>query len=36
MLADGGFASQADLAHHLGVSRVWLSRVLKGIKRKAG
>ena len=34
MLADGGFASHADLARHLGVSRVWVSRVLKGIKRK--
>ena len=29
MLTDGGFANQADLARHLGVSRVWLSRVLK-------
>jgi len=36
MLADGGIASQADLARHLGVSRVWVSRVLKGIKRNAG
>jgi hypothetical protein len=34
MLADGGFASQADLARHLGVSRVWVSRVLKDIKKK--
>jgi biotin operon repressor len=36
MLADGGFASQADLARHLGVSRVWVSRVLKGIRKQAG
>jgi len=36
MLADDGFVSQADLARHLGVSRVWVNRVLKGIKRKAG
>jgi hypothetical protein len=35
MLADDGFVSQADLARHLGVSRVWVSRVLKGIRRKA-
>ncbi len=35
MLADGSFASQADLARHLGVSRVWVSRVLKGGNRKA-
>ena len=36
MLADDSFVSQADLARHLGVSRVWVNRVLKGIKRKAG
>jgi biotin operon repressor len=35
MLADDGFVSQADLDRHLGVSRVWVSRVLKGIRRKA-
>ena len=34
MIADDGFVSQADLARHLGVSRVWVSRVLKGIKRE--
>jgi hypothetical protein len=34
MLADDGFVSQADLARHLGVSRVWVSRVMKGIKRE--
>jgi biotin operon repressor len=36
MLADDGFVSQVDLARHLGVSRVWVSRVLKGVKRKVG
>ena len=36
MLAESPFSNQADLARHLGVSRVWVSRVLKGIKRKAG
>jgi hypothetical protein len=36
MLAEGPYANQTDLARHLGVSRVWVSRVLKGIKRKAG
>jgi len=36
MLAEGGFASQTELARHLGVSRVWVTRVLKGIKRKVG
>jgi hypothetical protein len=35
MLTEGGFASQIELASHLGVSRVWVSRVLKGL-RKAG
>jgi hypothetical protein len=29
MLTDGGFATQADLPRHLGVSRAWVSRVLK-------
>jgi hypothetical protein len=32
MLTEGGFASQTDLARHLGVSRVWVSRVLVGAK----
>ena len=36
MLAEGPFSTQAELARHLGVSRVWVSRVLKGIKRKPG
>ena len=36
MLGDGLFSSQAELAHHLGVSRVWVSRVLYGVKRNAG
>ncbi len=35
MLADGPFSNQTELARHLGVSRVWVSRVLKGIRRKA-
>jgi len=34
MLAEGPFKSQTELARHLGVSRVWVSRVLKGIKRE--
>ena len=34
MLTEGGFASQTELARNLGVSRVWVSRVLKGIKRE--
>ena len=29
MIAEGGFASQTELARHLGVSRVWVSKVLK-------
>ena len=33
MLQSGAFQSRAELARHLGVSRVWVSRVLKGIKR---
>lgn len=32
MLTEGGFSSRAELARHLGVSRVWVSIVLKGIK----
>jgi len=36
MLAEGLFANQTELARHLEVSRVWVSRVLKGIRRKAG
>ena len=32
MLTEDGFASQADLARYLGVSRVWVSRVLKRAK----
>ena len=35
MLAERSFSSQAELAIHLGVSRVWVSRVVKGIRRKA-
>jgi hypothetical protein len=34
MLAEGPFASQAELARHLGARRVWVSRVLKGIRRR--
>jgi hypothetical protein len=34
MLTEGGFSSRAELAQHLGVSRVWVSRVLKDIKKK--
>jgi hypothetical protein len=36
MLTEGPFSTQTELARHLGVSRVWVSRVLKGIRRKAG
>jgi len=36
MLAEGPFSNQTELARHLGVSRIWVSRVLKGIKRKVG
>jgi hypothetical protein len=36
MLDDGPFTTQTDLARHLGVSRVWVSRVLKGLSKKAG
>jgi hypothetical protein len=34
LLETGSFKIQADLARHLGVSRVWVSRILKGIKKK--
>lgn len=33
MLAEGPYANQTELARHLGVSRVWVSKVLKGINR---
>ncbi len=36
MLAEGPFSNQTQLASHLGVSRVWGRRVLKGIKRMPG
>jgi hypothetical protein len=36
MLDDGPFTTQTELARHLGVSRVWVSRVLKGMWKKAG
>jgi hypothetical protein len=32
MLVEGPFSNKTELARHLGVSRVWVSRVLKGIK----
>jgi biotin operon repressor len=35
MLSEGLFSNQADLARHLGVSRVIVSRVMKGIRRNA-
>jgi hypothetical protein len=35
MLAEGPFSNQTELGRHLGVSRVWVSRVLKGVNRKA-
>ncbi len=35
MIAEGPFPNQTELARHLGVSRVWVSRVLKGFRRKA-
>jgi hypothetical protein len=35
MMSDGPFKTQTELARHLGVSRVWVSRVLKGIRKKA-
>jgi len=36
LLLDGTCVTKPDVGRHLGVSRVSLSRVLKGIKRKAG
>jgi biotin operon repressor len=36
MLAEGPFSSHADLARHLGVGRVWVSKVLKGMKKRTG
>ncbi len=36
MLNEKGISSQAELARHLGVSRVWVSRALKGIHPKEG
>jgi len=36
ILAKGSFSSQTELACHLGVSRVWVSRVSKGVKKRAG
>jgi hypothetical protein len=36
MLAEGSFSTRTDLARHPGVSRVRVSRVLKGLERKAG
>jgi hypothetical protein len=36
LLADGTCATKADVARHLGVSRVWVSRVLRDIKRNTG
>jgi hypothetical protein len=33
MLREGGFANASELACHLGKSRVWVSRVLRGIRR---
>jgi hypothetical protein len=36
MLVEGPCSTQTELARHLGVSRVWVSRVLKGIKRNTG
>lgn len=35
MMQTGAFPSHSELARHLGVSRVWVSRVLKGIEKKA-
>jgi predicted aminopeptidase len=32
LLADGTCATKADVARYAGVSRTWVSRVLKGIK----
>jgi len=36
LLTDGGFSNKAELARYLGVSRVWVSRVLKGITKRSG
>jgi hypothetical protein len=36
LLADGTCATKADVARHVGVSRAWASRMLKGITRKSG
>ena len=36
MLAEAPFSTQTELARHMGVSRVRVSRVLKGIMRKVG
>lgn len=36
MLAEGPFLNQTELSRHLGVSRVWVIRVLKGVKKKVG
>ena len=33
LLSDGTCATKAEVGRHLGVSRVWVSRVLKGINR---
>ena len=34
LLQSGTFPSLTELARHLGVSQVWVSRVLKGINRE--
>jgi predicted aminopeptidase len=34
LLLDGICATKADVARHVGVSRAWVSRVLKRVKRK--
>lgn len=34
LLSDGTCGTKAEVARHLGFSRVWVCRVLKGIKRK--
>ncbi len=36
MLAEGPFSNQSELARHLGVSRVWVSTVLKGKRNPTG
>jgi hypothetical protein len=36
MLAEGPFSNQTELARHLGVSSVWVSRLLKGIRKNVG